>query len=151
MFLSYSSFYSSFESCASSNYWGSRLRPTYPTSTPISGVLLTPFHIFWFPLPLSPIYNLHCLECQTRFLIIFWHPVSPLGIPSFFLMPNWTFKNAYLMVTLLFPNACMETPQLLTIMTWSLHDFLADITLLSYKNTSTMRPSDTDVWFCNCM
>lgn len=55
------------------------------------------------------------------------------------------------MVTLLFQNACMETPQLLTIMTWSLQNVLADITLLLYNNTSTMWPSDTAMWLCNCI
>lgn len=48
-------------------------------------------HMFGFPLPLFPIYNLYCLGCWTSLLIIFGLSVSSLGIPSFTLMPNLNF------------------------------------------------------------
>lgn len=63
---------------------------------------LAAFHMFWFPLPLSPIYNFYCMRCWTRPLIIFGISVSSLGIPLLTLVPSLTFKHAYLSMTLLF-------------------------------------------------
>lgn len=43
-----------------------------PVSSPVSPTHCWPHHMFWFPLPLSPISDLYCLEGWTRLLIIIW-------------------------------------------------------------------------------